>query len=153
MKSLSDSAALGEILNRLDRLQPEAQAHWGRMSARQMVCHLTDSFLVVLGEKYASSATGLFQRTLMKWGALYVPLPWPKGIPTRPEIAQAEGGGTPPADFDGDRQALVRATERFCDPSRDCSGDVHPIFGGLSRAEWMRWGYLHMDHHLRQFGV
>lgn len=31
-------------------------------------------------------------------------------------------------------------------------GQVHPIFGRLSRAAWLRWAYLHMDHHLRQFG-
>jgi hypothetical protein len=28
----------------------------------------------------------------------------------------------------------------------------HPIFGRITRAEWLRWGYLHADHHLRQFG-
>jgi len=28
----------------------------------------------------------------------------------------------------------------------------HPIFGQMTRAEWLRWGYLHTDHHLRQFG-
>jgi hypothetical protein len=29
---------------------------------------------------------------------------------------------------------------------------AHPIFGRMTEAEWMRWGYLHTDHHLRQFG-
>jgi hypothetical protein len=29
----------------------------------------------------------------------------------------------------------------------------HPIFGELTEREWMRWGYLHTDHHFRQFGV
>lgn len=29
----------------------------------------------------------------------------------------------------------------------------HAIFGKLSEAEWLRWGYLHMDHYLRQFGI
>jgi hypothetical protein len=28
----------------------------------------------------------------------------------------------------------------------------HPLFGPMSRAAWLRWGYLHLDHHLRQFG-
>jgi hypothetical protein len=32
-------------------------------------------------------------------------------------------------------------------------GHAHSFFGRLSRTEWLRWGYLHMDHHLRQFGV
>ena len=29
----------------------------------------------------------------------------------------------------------------------------HPMMGPLSRTERMRWAYLHMNHHLRQFGV
>jgi Protein of unknown function (DUF1569) len=28
----------------------------------------------------------------------------------------------------------------------------HPIFGPMTAKDWMRWGYLHADHHLRQFG-
>ena len=30
---------------------------------------------------------------------------------------------------------------------------AHPFFGAMSSSAWLRWGYLHMDHHLRQFGV
>jgi hypothetical protein len=33
----------------------------------------------------------------------------------------------------------------------DCP--AHPIFGRMSEAAWLRWGYLHVDHHLRQFGA
>jgi hypothetical protein len=32
-------------------------------------------------------------------------------------------------------------------------GKSHPIFGAMSAGDWLRWGYLHMDHHLRQFGA
>jgi hypothetical protein len=38
-------------------------------------------------------------------------------------------------------------------PSGRFEGIVHPIFGPMSAAAWMRWGYLHADHHLRQFGL
>ena len=27
----------------------------------------------------------------------------------------------------------------------------HPAFGAMSAREWLRWGWLHADHHLRQF--
>jgi hypothetical protein len=26
------------------------------------------------------------------------------------------------------------------------------MFGPMTEKDWMRWGYLHADHHLRQFG-
>ena len=35
----------------------------------------------------------------------------------------------------------------------DCSRPPHPIFGPLSHAAWLRWAWLHTDHHLRQFGA
>ena len=38
-------------------------------------------------------------------------------------------------------------------PTRAFDWKMHPIFGHVSEAAWLRWAYLHMDHHLRQFGV
>ena len=122
------------------------------MNAHQMLCHVSDSFRVSMGRKKVSPATGLFQRTVMKWGALYLPLPWPKGVPTRPEVEQGNGG-TPPADFTEDRAELVGLIEQFSAPNREFRGARHPIFGEMRDREWLRWGYLHADHHLRQFGA
>ena len=152
MKSLSEAAVKQEILNRIEKLQAGAPPRWGHMSAEQMLCHLNDSFLLSMGERSASPATGLFQRTVMKWAALYAPFPWPKGVPTRPEIEQGVGG-TPPSRFDQDRNTLLSLIERFSNPSREWEWEEHPIFGPMSDREWMRWGYLHSDHHLRQFGA
>jgi hypothetical protein len=152
VEHLGDAAARQSILERLERLRPDGRARWGRMSGPQMIGHLADSFRGVAGDKPVSPATGLFQRSVMKWFALYVPLPWPHGIPTRPEMDQ-HAGGTPPGDFEQDRAELVRLTGRFCDPACPLENFTHPIFGRMTRAEWLRWGYLHMDHHLRQFGV
>jgi len=65
-----------------DAADPEraAAAH------RRRVCHLSDAFRMVMGQKPVSHACGLPQRTIVNWIALYLPLPWPAGIPTRPEI-------------------------------------------------------------------
>jgi hypothetical protein len=27
------------------------------------------------------------------------------------------------------------------------------LFGEMSRSDWLAWGYRHVDHHMRQFGV
>jgi hypothetical protein len=152
MKSLGEPATRQSVLQRIARLEPGAKPRWGRMSAHQMLCHLTDSFHAALGEKQVSPATGLVQRTLIKWIALYVPIPWPKGLPTRPEVAQG-AGGTPPLGFEQDRAGLVSVIERFASPGRAFGGRRHPTLGGLRDSQWLRWGYLHADHHLRQFGV
>ena len=101
MKTLARQPDTVEILQRLRQVRPESIRRWGRMSSHQMVCHLIDACRMMTGEKQVSHATGLLQQTILKWIVLYVPLPWPTGILTRPEIDQ-ELGGTRPVDFDGD---------------------------------------------------
>lgn len=150
MQSLESTVDREEIFRRIAALTAADPRRWGKMSVPQMVCHLCDAYRLALGEKSASPATGLLQRTAMKWVALWVPFHWPKNVPTRPEMEQGSGG-TPPVEFERDRANLLAVVRRFCDPGPDPAAR-HPFFDRMSRKEWMRWGYLHADHHLRQFG-
>lgn len=43
------------IIARLRSLQPDAARHWGKMTAPQMICHLNDSFLGMVGSKPAKA--------------------------------------------------------------------------------------------------
>jgi hypothetical protein len=149
MNTLADPKVRAACRDRIQRLDPNASPKWGRMTARQMVCHLIDSFRVGTGEKYASPATGLLQRTLVKWVALRTPLRWPRGVPTRPEIEQGRGG-TPPADWERDRRELLDLIDTFAEHQTFA---LHPTFWNMSQRDWLTWGYRHVDHHLRQFGV
>jgi hypothetical protein len=151
MNSLSNPVDRQSIVSRLSQLSPQDPARWGVMSVNQMICHLDDSYKVALGEKYASPATGFLQQTLLKRLALDTPLQWGKGFRTRPEIEQGNGGGSPPIEFHQDLDSLLSTFGRFCDllPTPHLA---HPIFGPMTTKNWMRWGYLHADHHLRQFG-
>src|SRR5262245_13946147 len=145
LKTLARPRDKDEILERLRSLRPESARRWGRMSAPQMVCHLSDAFKVVDGRMPVSHATGLFQRTILKWFALYVPMPWPPGIPTRPEIDQRRAG-TPPGDFSADVRELASIVERFASLEAGVASWRHPLFGAMSAESWLRWGYLHVDH-------
>jgi len=122
------------------------------MSAHQMICHLSDSFRLVTHQKSASPATGLVQSTVIKWMALYLPVKWPRSVPTRPEMDQ-EVGGTRPDDFARDLAELEKLLESVTTQAAGYDWPAHPIFGRMSEADWMRWAYLHVDHHLRQFGL
>jgi hypothetical protein len=152
MRSLLNQRDKQEIIERLRRVRPDSQRQWGKMTAHQMICHLTDSFKIGTGEKVASSKINFLNRTLVKWAALKLPMTWPKDVQTMPEADQ-EIGGTPPAEFERDVKALEEIVERFSSSERDFKWHQHPFFGEMSDAHWLRWGYLHMDHHLRQFGV
>lgn len=153
MKTLARPRDKAELLRRLQALRADSPRRWGRMTAPQAVCHLSDSFRCVIGQRPVSDASSLLGRTLTKWIALYLPLPWPGGrIHTRPEIDPL-AGGTQPADFAADVADLEGLVELVTSWPRRFEWCAHPIFGRMSEGEWMRWGYLHMDHHLRQFGV
>lgn len=151
MKTLARPVDKAEIVQRLRAVSPASARRWGRMSSHQMVCHLTDSFRIVSGQKSVSPASGRLQRTIVKWVALYLPIPWPAGIVTRPELDQ-EVGGTKPGQFEADLAELEALLDLFTKRTESLAGQSHPIFGRMSEAGWLRWGYRHMDHHLRQFG-
>jgi hypothetical protein len=152
MKSFLSPADKKNILERLSDVRPDSKRQWGRMTPHQMICHLSDSFKFMFGEKEVPSVSNLATRTVMKWFALYAPLPWPHGVKTMPEMDQ-EIGGTTPGDFERDRWRLSELIERFTAPAKGVKFHPHPFFGDMSEAEWMRWGYLHCDHHLKQFGL
>jgi hypothetical protein len=122
------------------------------MNAHQMVCHLTDSFWLAMGAKTASENITFLSRTVMRWVALHTSVRWPKGVPTRPEMDQLQSG-TRPAGFARDVDTLASVIQQFAQRPRAYSFGRHPVFGGLTEWEWMRWGYLHTDHHFRQFGI
>jgi len=156
-RTLANSSDKQQIAQRLQKIQPSSARLWGRMTAPQMICHLADSFRVTMGLKPWSteriSVTPIpLPDWFVKWVALELPMKWPKGTPTRPEVEPGKEG-TPPGDFAADRNDVLALLERFTRQPRDFQWQAHPIFGPMTEAEWMRWGYLHMDHHLRQFGA
>jgi hypothetical protein len=152
MKTLARERDKAEILRRLRTVRPKSVRRWGRMSPHQMVCHLADWSRMALGQRAISPATGVLQRTLLKVVALYVPVPWPRGIRTRPEVDQ-ERGGTRPVDFAADVTQAEALLLLVTAPTRHLDRQLHPVFGPMSDAAWLRLGYLHADHHLRQFGA
>ena len=152
MKTLARPRDKAELLLRLKEVRPGSQGRWGRMSAHQMVCHLADNYRMALGQRAVPSGPLPLPRVLVKWGALYAPIPWPKGIPTSPETDQ-ERGGTRPVAFAADLAQALALLELLTTETGPLALQPHPVFGRMSVADWLRWGYLHTDHHLRQFGA
>jgi hypothetical protein len=121
------------------------------MTPPQAICHLSDSFRGIMGSRPIRPLPMPMGTTVVKWIALWLPVKWPHGLKTPPEVDQ-EIGGTRPVEFEHDRRQLQALIERFVETSsRDLQ--PHPIFGRMTDDEWHRWGYLHVDHHLRQFGA
>src|SRR5215467_3555625 len=139
MKTLADSKCRHEIETRLDRLRPDTPRRWGKMSAPQMVCHLADGFRLYMGLRSAADQSSPFLRTVVKWIAIWVPIPWPHGFGTVPELDQNRWG-TAPGDFRRDVDEVLRLMNHMAAQPRDFTWQAHPHFGRLSDVEWMRLG-------------
>jgi len=116
-----------------------------------MVCHLNDCFRLTFGERPTEPIDTLFTRTVIKGIALYSPFPWPHGYRSRPEYDQ-ERGGTAPTSFENDLDEFRKLFARFVREGAKLRWR-HPSFGEMSTKDSFRWAYLHIDHHLRQFGA
>lgn len=149
MKTLFAASDREAIHARLARLQPDSSASWGRMNVQQMVCHIADQLRVALGDTPCTPVPApkilhsrIAREVLVYW------LPWPKGVPTAPEMKLAK-----PVTWDADVQAVRDLIDRFMKVQPTGAWAVHPGFGPMSGTEWGRLCYKHLDHHLRQFGV
>jgi hypothetical protein len=140
------------VLVRLSQLRPDMRPLWGRMSAHQMVCHLSDSMRMALGERPTRLLFNRPVRLIARLITLHTPVRFPRGAPTLSMLDQ-EKRGSPPTEFDADVATFVALQERFMATSATLGPREHPLFGRLSAREWAVWAEKHADHHLRQFGL
>jgi hypothetical protein len=149
-KTLTNAADCEEIRRRIAALAPESPRQWGSMTIGGMLCHVDDSYVAVMGDRPLSATKMGMPPGLVKFMALRSPMRWPRNLMTSESVRQG-GGGTPPLEFEQDQARLLETFARFCGCSELAA--THPMFGAMKRADWLRWGYLHADHHLRQFSA
>ncbi|HXC95370.1 MAG TPA: DUF1569 domain-containing protein [Edaphobacter sp.] len=148
MKNLGSLEVLSEIRVRLRSVRVDDHARWGKMTAKIMLRHLACSYEVALGDRTVEPLKGL-PPVVMKWLALRSGLRWAKNMQTTPELKRAIIESED-ADFDLVVRWVIEAMEEVARGER--SAPTHPMFGSMTPEDWKRWGYLHADHHLRQFG-
>lgn len=147
MPTLFDPAAAAGIRNRLNGLTPDCAPLWGTMDAGRMVAHLSDQLRLALGELSCTPKKTPFRNPVLKRLIIYL-LPWPKGVPTSPELLTTPAGG-----WDADVAALRTLIDRFVAKGSAGPFPEHPAFGRLNGRMWGVLAWRHLDHHLRQFGV
>lgn len=146
-ESLSNARARQALLDRLERLEPDATARWGRMTAPQMLAHLVDWMLMATGTLKTAPKPRVLRYPPLKQLAIYW-LPFPRNVPTAPELI-----GRAPLDWAMERAELRRHVQAFAHVDAKTKWPPHPVFGTMSTKAWSVLGYRHLDHHLRQFGV
>lgn len=149
MKSLYDITVYREIYDRVNRLNPASQPLWGKMNVAQMLAHCKEAFKVPLSEEpLKRMLLGYIFGPLAK-KQLYSDKPWKKNLPT-----VANFKITDQRHFETEKREMMQLVLKFHTLGPDKTGNFpHPFFGHLTKEQWGKGMYKHLDHHLQQFGV
>jgi Protein of unknown function (DUF1569) len=147
MKSFFENGVFDEITSRLIQLNKDSKPVWGKMNAGQMLNHCQMPLNIILEkEDYGVKPNWLINLLFKK--SMYSDKLWRKNMPTAPgfKITDAK-------DFDKEKITIVSLLNEL-NAQRDRNDwQPHPAFGKLTKDEWGKMQYKHLDHHLRQFGV
>ena len=146
MKSLHDPEAQKEILARLDRLTADSERRWGKMTAPQMVNHLNMAFNATLGKLGMTFQGNPFYARISKFFT-FTPLPIPHNWVKIPVDYESLGA----YDIDQEKLRFRSLLREFSNKQTDWP--EHLFLGHLTREEYGKLQYKHVDHHLKQFGV
>ena len=146
VKNLFDTAVKQEIIDRLNKLTPQSQRQWGKMDVAQMLAHCQMPLGVATG-KHKLKGSGLLKLVgpLLK-GLLFNNKPFKKNLGTDKSFIM-----TTPKEFEKEKSGLIQMINDFSASSM--TDEPHPIFGKLTKEQWSKGTWKHLDHHLQQFGA
>ena len=147
IKNLFDAAVKEEIAERINKLTVSTQHQWGKMDVAQMLAHVQIPMEVAFG------TTTVKGNWLMKLilplfkKALYDEKPWKQGLPTDKTFIMTGQS----KDFEKEKNQLLDKINHFSESNM--INEKHPVFGKLTKEQWSKATWKHIDHHLKQFGV
>lgn len=146
VKNLFDASVKEDIINRINKLSPQSPALWGKMNVSQMLAHCQMPLGVATGKHTLKGSFLLKLVGPLFKKQLFNEVPFKRNLPTDKSFIIAN-----PQEFEKEKQNLVDMVNSFS--ATTMSGEPHPFFGKLSKEEWSRGTWKHLDHHLQQFGV
>ena len=147
VKNLFDTTVKQEIIARINNLTPQSQRQWGKMDVAQMLAHVQVPMGVALGT-HTVKGNWLMKLILPLFKKmLYDEKPWKPSLPTDKTFIMT--GLT--KDFENEKKELLDMVNRFTEPNM--INEKHPVFGNLTKEQWSKATWKHIDHHLQQFGV
>ncbi len=150
MKNLYEPATVAEVNARVRRLRADSTRQWGKMTPAQMLAHCAGSMEGALGDtKPPRAVMGRLFGPMVKRMLLEKGKPMSRNAPTDKRLRVRDD-----RDFGKEQQRLLELVERFASGGPDrCTTHPHVFFGPMTPQEWSTLMYIHLDHHLRQFGL
>ena len=147
IKYLFEPAVKQEIITRINKLTPETPRQWGKMNVAQMLAHLQIPMGVALGTNTVKGNWLMKLILPLFKKKLYDETPWKQGLPTDKSFIMTGLD----KDFNAEKKLLLEKINQFSESA--IVGEKHPVFGKLTKENWSKATWKHIDHHLKQFGV
>ena len=148
MKSVLDKETRDELITRINSLNENSTAQWGKMNVHQMLKHCTlCEEMYLCKKKYKRSFLGrLFGRIGLK-ALLKDETPLKRNEPTSPlfKVTETEGNIL---DQKLKWITLIREYAHYTNDDFE-----HWFFGKMHKEQVGQFVYKHTDHHLRQFNT
>jgi hypothetical protein len=147
MNSIFDKAGNEAMISRLNKLTPESQAQWGKMTVDQMCKHCVSTIDVAFGtQELKVNFLMRFLGKIMKEKAFNSE--FKKNSPTAKEFIF-----TAAYDFEEAKKELIEKFSRFSEGQPSIVVMDHPFWGKMTYEDWDKLMWNHLDHHLKQFGI
>ena len=150
MENVFSSAGVTHFVNRIEKLQPNTHAQWGKMNAAQMLAHCNVTYRMIY-EPGFTKPSGFLKGLLLRWFVKpYVvsEKPYKQSTQTAPEFIIADE-----KNFNAEREKLIAHLQRVLQEGEaSFEGRPSHSFGPLTAKEWNTLFAKHLDHHLRQCG-
>ncbi|MBI2837607.1 MAG: DinB family protein [Acidobacteria bacterium] len=147
MNTFFDEASRVRLVERLQKIDVQTGALWGRMSAAQMLAHCTATMQMPVGDLQVKRSF----LSLIGWmfkGMIHSDKPFSKSSPTAPEFVIHDE-----RNFETEKKRFTDAFQKLTQGPATITCHDHPFFGKMTSHDWGRLVYKHLDHHLRQFGA
>lgn len=146
MRNIFDEKDSEKLIARLHKLKSETLPIWGKLTVNGMLFHCHTVNKAILSGKNPRPAS--FRQKLMRIYVLDILRKMPMGRQSHPNFF-ASGQVL---DFNQEREQLIETIRAF-NQHKEIIQVGHPVFGSMKNRDWGRFAWIHLDHHLRQFGV
>ena len=150
MKSVFEKSTREELIGRIESLNENTIAQWGKMNVYQMAKHCTIWNEWVLGKKHFNYKQDFLGRIFGKMAlesSIKDDTPMKKNMPAGRDFTVKEKNG----NFELQKKnwiELIAEYEHFSN-----ANFIHDFFGKMTIEQIGIFAYKHTDHHLRQFSA
>src|SRR5687768_16009887 len=148
MKTIFDKTTRDELIIRINSINENCTAQWGKMNLYQMLKHCTIWEEWILGKNkptYKQAFIGFIFGKMALKRMIKDEKPLDRNVPTSAQFKVKETTGNIVTEKNK-WIALIEEYEHYSNPDF-----IHDFFGKMTKEQIGYFNYKHTDHHLRQF--